>query len=170
VTSDKKNNATSWSLVADHRSLSYGRRFFAFATAEIIQLCATRLAFRFDLNLGDAGGVERENALDTFAVGNTANGKCFVQTATLATNHDPGKDLNSLLISLDDASVHANTVADLEGRAVAFLLLFFDNIENAVHKRRPGEGRAFTLQRILKIATLRLFTDLANGSQKSSNL
>jgi hypothetical protein len=38
--------------------------------------------------------------------------------------------------------MHANAVADFKIRAVAFLLLFFDDIENAVHNRSRGRGRS----------------------------
>src|SRR5436305_13476092 len=88
--------------------------------------------------------MHRENALDTFAVGNATDGERFIQTAALSANHNPGEDLDPLLISFHHTGMHADAIANLELGAV-LLLLFFNDIENAVHKRSPGEGRAFTL-------------------------
>ena len=58
--------------------LANGRRFLAFAPTEIIQFGPSRAAFRFDLNLCDARRIERENALDAFAVGNASHGEGFI--------------------------------------------------------------------------------------------
>src|SRR5258708_15435765 len=116
------------------------RRFFAFAAAEIIQSRATGFAFGLDLDLGDARRINRENALDPFAVGNAPHGEHFIQTATLTTDHDSGKDLDSLLISLDHASMHANAVSNFELGGV-LLLLFFNEIDDPVHKLRPWGGK-----------------------------
>src|ERR1700730_7897618 len=85
-----------------------------------------------------------ENALDSFAVGNSPDGERFIHTAALTADHDPGEDLDSFLISFDYAGMHLYAVANFEFGAV-LLLLFFNEIDNAVHKRGPGEGRAFTL-------------------------
>src|SRR5207302_11495662 len=72
-------------------------------------------------------------ALNAFAVGNAADGKRFIQAASFAADHDPGENLDPLLISFDDASMDADAVADLEIRTVAFQLLFFDRVDDAVH-------------------------------------
>src|ERR1700730_3129539 len=89
--------------------------------------------------------MEWKYAFNAFAIGNAAHGECFIQTATFAADHDSGKNLDSLLITLHDASMHANTVTDFKVREVALLLLFFDDVENAVHNMILGEGRAFTM-------------------------
>ena len=45
------------------------------AAAEVVQLGAADLAFAENLDLGDAGGVKWEHALDAFAVGDFADGE-----------------------------------------------------------------------------------------------
>ena len=124
------------------------RRFLAFAFAQVIQLRPTRFAYGLNLDLGDAGRVKRENALDSFAIGNSANGERFVQTAPFAADHDSGKNLHALLISLDHASMHPDAVADLEVRAVALLLLFFDEIDDPVHNQPAAwlAGRTLSIE------------------------
>lgn len=115
-------------------------RFFAFSATKIVQLRAAGFAFGLDLDLGDARGIEWENAFDAFAVGNSPHRKSFVQTTALPTDNDSRKDLDAFLISLNDASMHANTVADFKLRAVALLLLLFDDIDNTVHNFQPAAG------------------------------
>jgi hypothetical protein len=91
--------------------------------------------------------MERKYAFNAFAIGNAAHGECFIQTATFAADHDSGKNLDSLLITLNDASMHANAVTDFKVRDVAFLLFFFDDVENAIHNAILGrEGRSRCLK------------------------
>jgi hypothetical protein len=58
--------------------------------------------------------MDREYALDPFAVGNAADSESFVQAAAFTANDDPGKNLDPLLVAFDDPGVHANAVAHLE--------------------------------------------------------
>ena len=57
---------------------SYRRRFLAFAGTEVIQSGATNAALLFHFHLRDPRRMQWENALDTFAVGNSADCKHFV--------------------------------------------------------------------------------------------
>ncbi len=139
--------------------LANSRRFFAFEPAQIIQFCATRFAFGFDLDLGDARRVRRKNAFDPFAIRNSANGECFVYAATFATDHYPGEDLDSFLISLDHASMHPDAVANFELAGV-FQLLFFNKIDDAIHKRAPWEGKGVHFATNPGNCNLGLFSDL----------
>src|SRR5438445_12766145 len=91
--------------------------------------------------------MKRENAFDTFAVGNTPHGECFVKPAPFAANHDAGENLNPLLVPLHHSRVHADAIAHGKLRSIALLLLFFDGVNNAVHNyplrlpcRSLGEG------------------------------
>src|SRR5436305_325351 len=53
---------------------------------------------------------------------------------------DSGKDLDSLLISFDHASMHANAVSNFELGDI-LLLLFFDEIDDPVHEWFAGGAR-----------------------------
>src|SRR6266446_8848773 len=103
--------------------------------------------------------MKRENAFDTFAVGNAPHGECFVKPAPFAANHDAGENLNPLLVALHHSRVHADAIAHGKLRSIALLLLFFDGVNNAVHnypsdcpavasvKAGPAAGRTFSGER-----------------------
>src|SRR5438552_14718282 len=108
--------------------------------------------------------MKRENAFDTFAVGNTPHGDCFVKPAPFAANHDAGENLNPLLVALHHSRVHADAIAHGKLRSIALLLPFFDGVNNAVHNyplrlpcRSLGEGgpgyRANIQANVLKMQT-----------------
>src|SRR5947207_16012517 len=108
-------------------------RFLALAGPEIIQLRATGAAFLFHFDSSDARGMNREDALDAFAVGNSANGKSLVQSAPFSSNHDASKNLDPFLVALHHPGVHANAVADLELRGVGLELFFLNSVDDPVH-------------------------------------
>src|SRR4051794_26964817 len=114
----------------DHRSrlllLPNRSRFLALAGAEIIQLRPAGPAFLFHFHFRDARRVDRENALDAFAVGNAPDGKCLIQPAAFPADDDSGKNLNPLFIAFHDPSVDADAVADLEVGHVGPELFLFD--------------------------------------------
>ena len=58
--------------------------------------------------------MDREDALDTFAVGNAADGEGFVDPAAFAADHDPGENLDALFVAFLHPGVHADAVAHLE--------------------------------------------------------
>src|SRR6266446_8503977 len=103
--------------------------------------------------------MKRENAFDTFAVGNAPHGECFVKPAPFAANHDAGENLNPLLVALHHSRVHADAIAHGKLRSIALLLLFFDGVNNAVHnypsdcpavasaKAGPAAGQTFSGER-----------------------
>src|SRR5262249_7766998 len=85
--------------------------------------------------------VEREYALDTFAIGDLADGKAFLQTAAIAGDADAFIGLNAGALAFDDLDVHDDRVAGLKlrnvlasGKAGNFFLL--DSL-NQVHNRSP---------------------------------
>jgi hypothetical protein len=106
--------------------LANGGRFLAFAAAEVIELGAARFAFFFHFRLGDARRVHRENALDTFAVADAADGEGFVQAAAFAANHDAGENLHAFLVAFDDAGMDAHAVADIKLRQITLKLFLLD--------------------------------------------
>ena len=69
------------------RALEDAGRLAATA-AEIVELGATDLAAADDLDLGDVGRVDRENALDALAVGDLADSEALVDAGAGAANDD----------------------------------------------------------------------------------
>ena len=67
-----------------------------------------------------------ENTFHTFTVRNTANSEVFVDSATLASNHDTRIDLHTLFITLDHAGVDFNCITDLERGDLGLELFGFD--------------------------------------------
>src|ERR1700732_4655613 len=78
--------------------------------------------------------MQRENPLDAFAVGNAAHGERFVYPASFPANNDSGENLNAFLVAFDDAGVNMDAIADGEFGLIGAMLLFFDGVDNAVHK------------------------------------
>ncbi len=107
-------------------------------------------------DLGHFRAVEGENTLNTFAVGDLANGESLVQAAAFAGDDDAGENLDTFLVTFDDSGVNFDGVADIEGRHVLFDLLGFDFGDDVAHGdsqdnpftsrfpggAEPGKGRA----------------------------
>src|SRR5438477_11661284 len=96
---------TSHRSLFTFRSLPYRGRFLAFAGAQVIELGAAGAAFFFYFDFRNAGRMQREDALDSFAVGNTPNGESLVQTATFSANDNAGNNLNAFFVAFDHSSV-----------------------------------------------------------------
>jgi hypothetical protein len=103
-----------------------GRRGFALARAEVIQLRAANGTLALNLDLRDAGRVDWENTLHTLAVRNAANGEILIDARALAANHNAGINLDTLLVALNHAGVDFDGIADIEGLEVGFELFGFD--------------------------------------------
>src|SRR5687768_9749832 len=90
--------------------------------------------------------MDREHALDSFAVGNAPDRERFVQAPAFATDDDARKNLDPLLVAFDDPGMHADAVADLEFGHLSLELLLFDSVNNAVHNGFLGRagGRTFS--------------------------
>lgn len=97
----------------------------ALAGTEVVELGAANRPATLDLDFRDTRGVDRENALDTLAVGNTANGEIFIDPRPLPANHDTGINLDALLVAFNDAGVDLDGVSDIERVDVGFELFFF---------------------------------------------
>src|SRR5437762_7445484 len=79
--------------------LSHCGRFLALAGAEIVQLRAAGAAFLFHFHFRDARRMERKHPLDSFAVGNAADGEGLVHSAAFAADNDAAKNLDPLLVA-----------------------------------------------------------------------
>ena len=107
---------------------------FAGQVAEIVQLGTPDLTAAFDLDLGNIGAVERENAFYAFAVRDPAHGDGFRDSGAFAGNDGPGKNLDTFLAAFLDPVMDADGIADIKIRMrILLYLLLFDFIYR-VHK------------------------------------
>ena len=83
--------------------------------AKIVQLGAADAAKTLHFDLGDAGAVERENALDADAVADLADSVAFADAAVLAGDDDTLKGLKTLVRSFLDLDGNAHGIAGAEG-------------------------------------------------------
>jgi arginine exporter protein ArgO len=77
--------------------------------------------------------VYRKDTLNAFSKADPANGEGFVDSTSLAGNDDPGKYLDTLLVSFLNPSVYPDTVAYLEVVAIRFNLLLRDFVNDGIH-------------------------------------
>ena len=92
--------------------------------------------------------MQRKHPLDALAVRDATHGESFVDPTTLAADHYAGKDLDSFLISFDDASMHAHAIANRKRLGIALLLFFLYGIDDPIHNSLPAARlRAHTLIR-----------------------
>src|SRR5262249_33278305 len=114
------------------RLLSDSACFLALARPQIIQFGATYPALFLYFNPGDARRVDREYPLNSLAVGDSANGKSFVQPAAFPSDDNSTENLNSFLIAFYDARVNVYGIAHAK-LGLVLLLLFFDDVDDAIH-------------------------------------
>src|SRR5690606_21817336 len=86
----------------------------ALQLAHVEQAGATDLAEAAHLDAGEAGRLERENALDGDAVRNLADGEGGRDTRAATLDDDAGEGLDALLVAFDDLEVDADGVAGAE--------------------------------------------------------
>ncbi|EGE57286.1 hypothetical protein RHECNPAF_4460058 [Rhizobium etli CNPAF512] len=110
----------------------------AATVAEVIELGATDLTAADDVDAFDQRRVDREYALDTFAVGDLANGEVFLQAAAGAGDADAFIGLNAGTVAFRDLHVDADGVArgEFGEGALGFDLggLFGLELLNDVHR------------------------------------
>lgn len=94
--------------------------------AEVVKLGAADFAFVGYFNLGDTWGVNREYALDTFAVGDLTNGECCVDTAAALGDNEACEDLDTLFATFDNAAMDFDRVTYVWDDDVFLELLLFD--------------------------------------------
>src|SRR5947209_4313800 len=91
-------------------------RRLAAAAAQVIELRTAHLAAAHDLDRVDERRVEREHALDAFAVGNLAHREALVQAAARARDAHALIGLHAGTLALDHLHVHDQRVARPEVR------------------------------------------------------
>src|SRR5438105_1771379 len=70
---------------------------FTHALAQVIQLRAPHGAGAFHLDLGNLRGIDREDALDTFALDDAADGEHLAGSFAPPADHRATEDLDALL-------------------------------------------------------------------------
>src|SRR5262245_38719979 len=86
--------------------------------------------------------MQRKYPLNALAVRDATHGESFVDPATLAADHYAGKDLNSFLISFDDASMYAHAIANRKRLGIALLLFFLNGIDDLIHNGAASRAAA----------------------------
>src|SRR5216684_2398964 len=120
-------------------------RGLAGQAAEVIELGAPHLAAAHDLDRREARRVEREDALDTLAIGDLAQSEIRVDSRILAPDADALEGLDALALALDnlDADAHRIAGAEIGDRAALdqFLdLLLLERLKN-IHRNSPTQCR-----------------------------
>lgn len=108
--------------------------------AEIVQLGAANLASLHHLDLGDLWGMDLEDPLHTFAIGDLPDGERLVDPGAAASDHDSFENLDSLLAALDHSGVHIDRVPGAEFRDVLFHLFTLDFVDH-IHGQWEGMGK-----------------------------
>ncbi len=111
--------------------LIHGHGTLTDALAQIMQAGTTDTATLGDFDLGNPGGMQRENTLNTFAVGNFANGEGGVHADALAGDDDACENLDTLLVTFHDAGVDFDAVSGAEFGEVRLKLLLVDLFDDA---------------------------------------
>ena len=117
-------------------------RTLALAIAKVIQLGTTSGSSGFNLNLRDTRGVDRENALDSFAITNPANRQRRVQESAFATNDNPRENLYALFLAFLNNGMNADAVANIEGGDFLLHLFLVDFLDNG-HSNGSVNGLNF---------------------------
>jgi DNA polymerase III subunit delta' len=108
------------------RSALHEESALADAFAEVVQLGAANLAFVGHFDLGDPWGVNREDALDAFAVRDLADGESGVHAGSAFCEDDACENLDPLFAAFDDPAMDLHGVTDIERGDVLFQLLLLD--------------------------------------------
>lgn len=102
---------------------------------KVIQLGATNFALLDDFDLRQLRGMNLEYTLDTFSVGDLANGEGFVEARPAASEDDSLENLDSFLTTLDNARVNVDGISLRKLGNFVFHLLALDFI-NHVHNTK----------------------------------
>ena len=79
--------------------------------------------------------MQREHALDTFAVANAADGEGGVEAASAPANNNAGENLDTLFVAFDDFGVDAHGITDFEFRRIFPKLFGFNFVKQCLaHK------------------------------------
>lgn len=103
--------------------------------AEVIEAGAHRDGFAVNFDLVDHGGVDREYALNAFAVADTTDGEGFVNTVAFQGYYDTAVNLDALFVAFLNAGVYADAITNLEVVAAFLELVLGDFADDWVHCR-----------------------------------
>ncbi len=95
----------------------------AHRVAQVVQLGTTDLAVTHDLDLLDLGGVHGEGTLNANAEADLADGEGLAAGVAVTTNNVALENLDALAVTLGNAIVHLDRVADVERGDFLDLLL-----------------------------------------------
>lgn len=109
------------------------------AAAKIMKFGAADFATVDDLNFGNARGMDWENALDAFTVGDFPNGEGSVHAGAAAGDDQAFKNLDTLFAAFHHAAMDFHGITDIERGDVLFQLLLLDLI-NDIHGMLQGKG------------------------------
>src|SRR5262249_43324270 len=130
---------------------AYCGRFLTLAGAQIIESGATHATLLLYLYFCDTRRMQRKHTLHAFAVRDSADRECFVESSTLAANDYAGEDLDSLLVPFHHTGVNTHAIPDRKRCYVAFMLLFLNGIDDLIHNnpfpRPPGRANSFRQDR-----------------------
>src|SRR5438132_456122 len=91
-----------------------------------------------DVDLGDRGRVQREDALDALPEGDLADRERRARAAAMQPDDDPLEDLNAFLVALAHLHVHAHGVARLHAGPIRQLRLL--DLVYGTHGISPSGG------------------------------
>jgi len=100
---------------------------------EVEQLGATDATATDDLDIGEHGRVQREDALDTDAVGDLADREAGRDAGAAASNADALESLDALLVAFLDPDVHTYRITSPEGGNIGTEPLFL-GFTKGVHR------------------------------------
>src|SRR6478752_5997778 len=109
--------------------------------AQVVELRAAHAAAPHDLDVGQHGAVEREDALDADAVGDLADREGRAHAGSTLGDAHAFERLNALLLTLLHADVHAQRVTGTEGgkvRAEPLFLGFDEGMHMTLGAEEPG--------------------------------
>ena len=121
--------------------LLFNTRRFTGELAQVVKFGTTNRTAANDFNFLDAGRMYREHALNADAVRNSADGEHFAHAATLTTNDDAFKNLNTFAVAFDDFCMDTDGIARRKIRNVVTELFLFNKFDD-VHIVRGKRGAA----------------------------
>ena len=108
-------------------------RRFTLTLTQVIQLSPANFTTADQIHMVNAGGMDRESAFDTNAIGNAANRKGFADSAVALGNHGTFESLQAFPVAFDNLNPYAYSIAHIKLRSIAAQLLCFDGANQFIH-------------------------------------
>src|SRR5210317_777536 len=106
---------------------------FTLQIAQVVELGATHTANHHHFNPVNARSVQREDSLNTHAVGHFAYGEGRTDTIVVTLDADTLKNLDALFVTFSDLNMHTQCIPRLELRDI-FSHIFHADVINNVHR------------------------------------